>query len=140
MTEPQLLAATGLLAFGLVLPPFVALIRAGGFRAALGNRGEIPALPEWSARASRAQRNMVDTLVPFLAIVIAVQMAGASNENTQLGMALFFWGRVAHAITYIAGIPYVRTLAFVVSLNGMLRIAGEVVPIATPSTLISDLF
>ena len=66
--------------------------------------------------------------------------AGASNENTQLGMALFFWGRVAHAITYIAGIPYVRTLAFVVSLNGMMLIAGEVVPITTPSTLISDLF
>ena len=83
---------------------------------------------------------MVDTLVPFLAIVLAVQMAGASNENTQLGAALFFWGRVAHAGVYIAGIPYVRTLAFLVSLNGLFRIAREVVPIASPSMLLSDLF
>ena len=35
---------------------------------------------------------MVDTLIPFLAIVIAVQMAGVSNENTQFGMAMFFGG------------------------------------------------
>ncbi len=140
MTEAQLLAGTGLLAFGLVLPPVVALIRAGGFRMALGNRAEISALPEWAARASRAQRNMVDTLVPFLAIVIAVQMAGLSNENTQFGMALFFWGRVAHAIIYILGIPYLRTLAFVVSLSGMLRVAREVVPIVSPSTLFADFF
>ena len=79
---------------------------------------------------------MVDTLVPFLAIVIAVQMAGLSNENTQFGMALFFWGRVAHAIIYILGIPYLRTLAFAVSLSGMLRVAGEVVPIVS----LADLF
>ena len=32
MTEAQLLAATGLLAFGLVLPPVVALIREGLYK------------------------------------------------------------------------------------------------------------
>ena len=97
-------------------------------------------LPEWANRATRAQRNMIDTLVPFIAIVLAVQMAGASNENTQFGAALFFWSRVAHAAIYIAGIPYIRTLAFAVSLIGMMRIAREVVPIVTPSTLLSGLF
>ncbi len=140
MTEPQLVAATGLLAFVLVLPPFVALIRRSGWRTAFGNREDLPPFPEWANRARRAQRNMVDTLVPFLAIVLAVQMAGASNESTHLGAALFFWGRVAHAAVYIAGIPYVRTLAFLVSLNGLLRMARAVVPIASPSMLLSDLF
>ena len=67
-------------------------------------------------------------------------MAGVSNEQTHLGAALFFWGRVAHAAVYIAGIPYVRTLAFLVSVSGLFRVAREVVPIASPSMLWSDLF
>ncbi len=140
MTEQQLIAASGLLAFALVFPPLVALIQRSGWRKAFGNREDLPPLPEWANRAQRAQRNMVDTMVPFIAIVLALQMAGASNENTQLGAALFFWGRLAHATVYIAGIPYVRTLAFLVSVNGLFRMAREVVPIATPSMLLSDFF
>ena len=140
MTEPQLVAASGLLALVLVLPPLVALIMRAGWSTALGNREDPPPLPEWANRASRAQRNMVDTIVPFVAIVLGLQMAGVSNENTQLGAALFLWGRVAHAIVYIAGIPYVRTLAFLVSVNGVFRMAREVVPIVSPSMLLSDLF
>ncbi len=140
MTESQLVAATGLLAFALVLPPLVALTRRSGWRTAFGNREDLPPLPEWANRAARAQRNMIDTLVPFAVIVLGVQMAGVSNEQTHLGAALFFWGRVAHAAVYIAGIPYVRTLAFLVSVSGLFRVAREVVPIASPSMLLSDLF
>lgn len=126
MTEAQLVAATGLLGFLLVLPPVVALLRSEGVRVALGNRENPATLPEWSHRASRAQRNLVDNLLPFLAIVLAAQMAGVSNEKTQFGIALFFWGRVAHALIYVAGIPYLRTLAFAVSLIGVIRVAGAV--------------
>ena len=140
MTEAQLVAATGLLAFFLVLPPLVALIRTAGWQVALGNREAPPPLPEWANRAGRAQRNLVDTLVPFVAIVLGVQMAGVSNEDTQLGAALFFWGRVAHAGIYIAGIPYLRTAAFLVSASGLFRMARQVVPIASPSTLLLGLF
>ena len=129
MTEPQLVAATGVLAFGLLLPPLAALIWTSGWRVAFGNRESAPALPEWANRASRAQRNMVDTMVPFLAVVIAVQMAGAADESTAHGAALFFWGRVGHAAVYIAGIPYLRTVAFLVSVNGLFTIASAVLPI-----------
>ena len=126
MTEAQLVAATGLLAFALVLPGLVALIMTAGLQAGLGNRESVPPLPEWANRAGRAQRNMVDTLVPFLAIVLAAQMAGVSNDTTWQGAALFFAGRVGHAVSYIAGIPYVRTLAFLVSVSGMMQILREI--------------
>jgi uncharacterized MAPEG superfamily protein len=132
MTEPQLLAATGLLAFALIVPSLLAVIQTGGLQVAFGNRENLPELPEWAKRANRAQRNMIDSLVPFLAIVIGVQMAGVSNESTQLGAALFFWGRVAHAVVYIAGIPYLRTLAFFVSATGLFLMAGQIVLLATP--------
>ena len=140
MTEPQLVAATGLLSFVLVLIPLVALIREAGFGVALGNRENPPALPEWANRAARAQRNMIDTLVPFIAVVLAVQMAGIANEGTRFGAALFFWGRVGHAVSYIGGIPYVRTAAFLVSVNGIFRMAQEVLPVASPAMLLSELF
>ncbi len=140
MTEPQLLAATGMLALLLVLPPLVALVMTSGWGAAFGNRQDPAPLPEWAKRAARAQRNMVDTLVPFTAIVLAVQMAGVSNDQTQLGAALFFWGRVGHAGSYLAGIPYVRTLAFLVSVGGLFRMVSAVLPIASPSMLLMGLF
>jgi len=140
MSEPQLVAATGLLALTLVFPPLIALVMRSGLKAALGNRQESTPLPEWANRAVRAQRNMVDTLVPFTAIVLAVQLAGVSNEQTQLGAALFFWGRVGHAASYLAGIPYVRTLAFLVSVGGLFRMVSAVLPIASPSMLLMGLF
>ena len=33
--------------------------------------------------------------------------------------------RVAHAVIYVAGIPYIRAIAFGVSLGGLFAIAGE---------------
>ena len=38
-----------------------------------------------------------------------------ANDLTAQAAMAFFWARVAHAVVYIAGWPYVRTLAFVVS-------------------------
>ena len=76
MSLPELLVATGLFAFALVLPPVIAIIIQGGFQVAFGNRADVPPLPEWAERSKRAQRNMVDTLVPFAVIMIGVQAAG----------------------------------------------------------------
>jgi uncharacterized MAPEG superfamily protein len=44
---------------------------------------------------------------------------------TALGATLFFWGRVAHAIVYLAGIPWVRTAAWAVSFVGIVMVASQ---------------
>ena len=49
------------------------------------------------------------------------------------------FGRGGHAAVYMAGVPYVGTLTFPVSVNGPFRMAREVVPIASPSMLIQEL-
>jgi uncharacterized MAPEG superfamily protein len=46
---------------------------------------------------------------------------------TLLGAQLFFWGRVACAIVYIAGIPWIRTAAWTVSVIGLILIFGQLV-------------
>lgn len=66
---------------------------------------------------------MLDTQLKTL--VITAQLAGVSNETTAFGATLFVWARMAYAGIYIAGIPYLRTVAFVVSLRGMFSIARE---------------
>jgi uncharacterized MAPEG superfamily protein len=76
----------------------------------------------WAGRAVRAHRNMLESLVLFAVLVLVAQVAGVSNAMTVLGAQLFFWGRVAHAIFYIAGIPWLRTAAWAVSVAGLILI------------------
>lgn len=122
-TDLTMLVFSALLTVLLSFPGVSALIFTKGLTAAVGNRDEAFELPAWSGRASRAHRNMLENLPVFAALVLVAHLSGASNETTALGATIFFWGRVAHAGAYIAGIPYLRTLAFAVSLTGMLMIA-----------------
>ncbi len=75
----------------------------------------------------RAHRNMLENLVLFAALVLAAQAAGLANETTALGALLFFWGRVAYAVIYLAGIPWLRTGAWAVSMVGLVLIFLQLV-------------
>jgi uncharacterized MAPEG superfamily protein len=87
-----------------------------------GNRENMPEIEGWAGRAERAHRNMLESLVLFAILVLAARALNVSNSLTVLGAQLFFWGRVAHAILYIAGITWVRTAAWAVSVVGLLLI------------------
>lgn len=87
-----------------------------------GNREGLPALTGWAGRAQRAHRNMLENLPLFIALVLIAQIASRTNAMTALGAQLFFWGRLAHAIIYIAGVPWLRTLAWLVSVIGLILI------------------
>jgi uncharacterized MAPEG superfamily protein len=74
----------------------------------------------WVGRAQRAHRNMLESLVLFAILVLAAHAAGISNSTTVLAAQLFFFGRLAYAVIYVAGIPWLRTVAWVSSLLGIL--------------------
>jgi uncharacterized MAPEG superfamily protein len=93
----------------------------------VGNRENMPEMPGWAGRAERAHRNMLENLVLFAILVFAARIAGVSNAMTLLGAQLFFFGRVAHAVLYIAGIPWLRTAAWTVSVIGLLLIFLQLV-------------
>ena len=88
----------------------------------MGNREDAPDLKGVAGRAQRAHLNMMENLPLFIALVLVAQIAGRTNQMTHWGVLLFFWGRVAHAIIYLAGIPGLRTLAWLVSVVGMVLI------------------
>jgi uncharacterized MAPEG superfamily protein len=68
---------------------------------------------------------MVENMVLFAALFLIAVVAGKANAITAMGAAIFFWGRVAYAVIYVAGVAWLRTLAWFVSVIGMVLIAVE---------------
>ena len=87
-----------------------------------GNREPVPELTGWAGRAQRAHRNMLENLALFAVVLIVAHMAGVASETTVLGAQLFFWARVAYAVVYLIGIPWVRTATWAVSMAGLIII------------------
>ena len=90
-----------------------------------GNREDLPAVTGWGGRARRAHLNMLESLLVFAIVVLVAHVAGRANESTALGAMLFFWGRVAYAIIYVVGLPWLRTAAWAVSIAGIVIIFVE---------------
>jgi uncharacterized MAPEG superfamily protein len=98
-----------------------------GPKAAFGYPDETAELPMWIGRAARAHANMIENLPAFAALVLIAHVGGVANEMTALGAAIFFWGKVGHAIVHILGIPYLRTAIFVAAWIGMVMIAWQII-------------
>ncbi len=125
------LAWTAVLTAILWVPYIVGLAMANGGASAASYRDPTPPeLPAWVKRCNRAHLNSVETLAPFAVLILIAHVTGAANETTALWAAVFFYSRVAHAVVYWIGIPYVRTLAFVVGLLSTLIIFYEVMTVA----------
>ena len=93
-----------------------------GLMPLFGNREGLPAPTGWAGRAHRAHRNMLENLVLFAALVLVCVITNKSNATTLLGAQLFFWGRAAYAVVYLAGIPFLRTGVWLVSVVGLVLI------------------
>lgn len=98
-----------------------------GLPALAANREGLPEIVGWAGRAARAHRNMLESLVLFAALVLVAHVAGKANAMTALGAHLFFWARLAYAVIYIAGIPWLRTAVWAVSIVGLLLIFARLV-------------
>jgi len=87
-----------------------------------GNREGLAPLTGWAGRAQRAHRNMLENLVLFAVLVLVSVVSQKTNGTTLLGAQLFLWARLAYAVIYLAGIPYLRTAAWLVSIIGLVLI------------------
>ena len=117
--ELMLLAWSVLLAFVQMLVAVSGQTLQVGLPALAGNREGLAPATGWAGRAARAHRNMVENLVLFAALVLIAATAGKTNETTLLGAQLFFWARLVYAFVYLAGIPWLRTGVWFVSVIGL---------------------
>jgi uncharacterized MAPEG superfamily protein len=88
-----------------------------------------PEVPLWAHRSQRAHLNLVETLPAFAAVVIAAgQLAPETAAgNIALWAQVFFFARIAHALVYTLGIPYLRTPVYLVSWAAVLVIGASIV-------------
>ncbi len=121
-TELSLLTWSVVLMFAQMLVAAMGANLQVGLSKLAGNREDMPALTGWAGRARRAHLNMLENLVLFAALVLVAHAAGKTSDMTALGAQLFFWARLAYAIIYVAGIPWLRTAVWFVSVIGMILI------------------
>jgi uncharacterized MAPEG superfamily protein len=120
--ELKLLVWSAALALIQMLVALLAAIAQVGLWPLVGNRENLQAFEGWAGRARRAQRNMLENLIIFAALVLVAQSAGKTNVATALGAQLFFWSRLAYAPVYVIGIPWLRTGLWGVSFAGLVQI------------------
>ena len=127
-TELKYLALTAMLTASLWIPYIVAQVTTNGLLQPENYVDPAPrAVPLWGKRADRVYLNAVETFAPFAAMVIVAHLAGKANSMTAFWAMSYFWLRLAHAIVYWLGIPYVRTLIFTLGFVAVAGIFWEVI-------------
>jgi uncharacterized MAPEG superfamily protein len=110
--EIRMLAYSAALCVLLAVPYTIGLIFERGLPTVTGNRETFAAGTGWIGRSQRAHRNLVENLVPFAALLLSVVVTNKLDPTTALAARLFFYARLGHAVVYLAGIPWLRTLAY----------------------------
>ena len=118
-----------MLAFVLVLA-LVQIGAAGAARTAeLGGKwnagprdGDTPPPGKLAGRLMRAQANLFETLPIFAAAVIMAHIAGKDGLLTMVGTHLYFFGRLVYLPLYAFGVPYIRSLVWLVAAGGLVMV------------------
>ncbi len=116
----QVLAWTLLLAFVQIMLPAGARTLQYGLPWNAGPRDEaVPPPNKLAGRLDRAEKNLFETLPLFIGAVLLAHLSNADAASITLGAWIYFWARVAYVPIYALGIPYVRTLIWLVSIVGI---------------------
>ncbi|MBS7545576.1 MAPEG family protein [Ancylobacter oerskovii] len=119
-TELTLLGWTLVVALGQIFA--AAMVRTGetGLDYNAGARDR-PAPPEGvlAGRLRRAQANLFETLPLFAAAVLIAHVAGRNGTETFWGVWLYFLARIAYVPLYGVGVPYLRSIVWLVGIIGL---------------------
>jgi uncharacterized MAPEG superfamily protein len=120
-----LLAAAGIGMIQVILAAAAAL-RQRPLDWAAGARDEIlPPLTGVAGRLDRAFRNFQETFPIFVVVVLAAYLGGHAGRPLGVwGATLYVVARAIYAPVYVAGIAYVRTLVWGLSLVGIGMVAA----------------
>ncbi len=80
-----------------------------------------------AGRAARASANYRETYPGFVALALAVAIAGDPSGWGLVGGWLWFIARLVYIPLYLAGIPYIRSLVWLVALIGLAIMAATVI-------------
>lgn len=121
--ELKYLLFSVILCFAQVVVLAVAATAQVGLAPLAGNREGLAELTGVAGRAKRAHLNMIENLVLFASLVLIAVVAQKTSPLTAMGAMVFFWARVVFVVLYLAGITWLRTVAWAISVVGMGMIA-----------------
>ena len=117
-TELRMLVYATAVLIACVLVQAIAGILANGLPTQAGARDDLPPVKKFHGRATRTVMNHIEGLLMFAPLVLVAAVSNVSNQWTVMGAQLFFYARLAHAVLYWLGVPWLRALAWGVSLAG----------------------
>lgn len=96
---------------------------ANGLMGAAGSRDDEVLTSGVGGRFERAYYNMLETFPVFVALVLIIQLTESWTTTSALAVQIYFWARVAYIPLYVIGIPFLRTIAWLISMAGVLMLA-----------------
>ena len=128
--ELTMLVYSVALLFLLILIQALAGVLAQGLPQMAGPRDDLPDPKPVQARTKRIVDNHREGLALFAPLVLVAAVAQISNPWTVLGAQVFFYARLVHALLYLAGVPWIRPLAWGVGIAGTALVFAPLVGIA----------
>jgi uncharacterized MAPEG superfamily protein len=78
-------------------------------------------------RATRALANYVENFTPFVAVALALLVTQRTGGAGGIGSTIWILARIVYLPVYIFGIIYVRTVAWVISIIGLVMMLGRLI-------------
>jgi uncharacterized MAPEG superfamily protein len=73
-----------------------------------------------AGRANRASKNYQETYPAFVGLLLALAFIGDASGWGLLGAWIWFIARIIYIPLYLKGVPYIRSLVWLVSVLGLL--------------------
>src|SRR5689334_7635141 len=127
--ELTMLCASVALLFVLVIIQATAGAQAQGAMTMANNRDNLGPPSVWQSRTKRCVDNHREGLILFAPLIIVAALTNTSTELTVYGAQMFFYSRVAHAIIYLAGWPYIRPVFWTIGMIGIIMIFVALAPL-----------
>jgi uncharacterized MAPEG superfamily protein len=90
-----------------------------GLSFSTGPRDDQQPLTGWAGRVIRAFANFRETYPFFVALALAAQLLGRHSATITLGAELYVWGRLIYWPLYVGGIPWIRSIIWVIATFGL---------------------
>ena len=100
-------------------------VLAQGLATMAGSRDNLGEPSVFQARMGRVVDNHREGLLMFAPLVLIAHAIEVSSSLTVLATQIYFYSRVAHALLYIAGVPWIRPVAFAAGLLGLAMLFFE---------------
>jgi len=115
--------------FIMILVQVFVAMRTKSLATLVGPRDDIADESVLSGRCRRANHNMMEGMLMFFPLAFVALHTNPVGSLALTGAALFVFARIVYAFLYWFGVPWLRTLAWAVSLLGLVLIFLQVLPV-----------